>query len=426
MEPSDPTSNPASRPPRAPPESSATSHSTSGRTHSLPDLPTRDLPTRDLSASEAPRTVHTGTGGSPFAYSSPGVATAQPLAHHPGNPPALASAIAPPPHSPHPAPPPIRTSPSDVCSSCGYGLAGLAITDACPECQWPVVRSLRGQSLAAVPPERVATLRASLLIIVLAQFVEIASVFGHVAYGLVVGASAALNVTVPALGLAGTGLEVAVECVGILTSGATLLALWSLTQSDAAVPEGSPADRARRLLRGVACAALPLALLSSVAALFMLLGSPAAGAFASVIVDATDVLGYIFIAVVMSASGWFYATLAARLPGRDAARPGSVAPPRAGVPRSASRPRRQPWTLEREARVLTWMSWVLLFPGMLACFLGPIAAVIWYLLLTIRLRAALGTVGANVAAVDDSGVHAADVIASGEPARQPVRSGDHA
>jgi hypothetical protein len=399
-------------------ESNAASPGARSRTPAR-DVATPDDPTREIPTSHALRGLHTGgdgSGGAPFAYSSPAVG------------PASEPASVPPALDPRPAPPPTRTDPRDVCSSCGYGLAGLAITDLCPECRWPVVRSLGGLSLAAVPPERVAALRVSLLIIVVAQFVEIASVFGHVAYGVVVGAAAAFNATLPVPATAGMGFEVVVECVGILTSGATLLALWSLTRPDAAVPEGSPADRARRLLRCVACAALPLALLSSIAALFMLLGSPAAGAFASVIVDATDVLGYIFIAVVMSASGWFYATLAARMPVHAETPPAPRStPPLAHPPVTptapVARPSRKPWTLAREARLLTWMSWVLLFPGLLTCFLGPITAVIWYLLLTIRLRAALGTL-----AGDRSGVRfgVRFGVTSGADAPEAVRSDDYA
>ncbi len=160
-----------------------------------------------------------------------------------------------------------------LCVSCGYELAGLAPSGACPECGTLVARSLRGDLLAFAPAEYLARLHRGAAIVVVTILVMVVFVvlgIGLMAYLALSGVG----------GSAGGGVSLAVlegvMGLGGLALGLILLYGWWLLSTPMPMHQSTQMDTARRWVRGLLIASAALTALEFVADLAM--GPPAGSA----------------------------------------------------------------------------------------------------------------------------------------------------
>ncbi len=132
---------------------------------------------------------------------------------------------------------------SRPCRSCGYDLRGLTMADACPECHWPVARSVAGSNLSNSPPEHVRVLRAGITTVISAQLVGLgAGVFGFIAGAVLMGGGNLAGIELIGLG------------ASILVSITNLIGWWIFSSPDPALAAEEQRTNSRRVLRAFAVA----------------------------------------------------------------------------------------------------------------------------------------------------------------------------
>lgn len=260
-------------------------------------------------------------------------------------------------------PPPIRgtVEQDKPCFRCSYNLRGLPVSGVCPECGAPVMDSLRGLLLRFAAPEYIGDLRRGLVFVLVAAIITVVM--------MVVSLVAAILVTVGTSGSTGS-MHIAQVILNFVGLGPALLAVygyWLYTRPDPAYVGTEMPDTARKILRaaiviGAVCALTkPVGyLLAGPGGMNFTTSNPAVMAGAIGVALSALVGGVAWIAqffAAMSYSKW----IALRLP--DAA-------------------------IEKQAKLYMWLLPTVFVVGYLCVGLGPLAAMIMYLLFlnTLRVR----------------------------------------
>lgn len=170
-------------------------------------------------------------------------------------------------------PPPINIVGDEVpCTRCGYSLRGLAIVGKCPECGWPVEASLNGNLLRYASPDYLEKLQRGIVIVlssVIAQLVLGLLMMVVVFAGIAMMAAAGGPGGAPpgafpgAAGAVMTWVVVLGTMLGTLISLASAFGYWMLTTPDAAASTSEQTVTARKLVRASVVASFVIGLASS-------------------------------------------------------------------------------------------------------------------------------------------------------------------
>lgn len=238
------------------------------------------------------------------------------------------------------------------CRGCGYNLWGFSLAQVCPECGWAVSRSVQGSELRHSPPTYLRTLRTSILVILAALLVDIVSTFA-VVIADVINDYYTMRWE---LGAAHVGSE----AISFIANVVTVWGFWRFTTPDPTLTRSQQRTSAYWVLRLATITAALSGLLDTV---FAVLAATKGLSASSVMGSATWVFSFLVYALTaawISAAMHFVGEIAGRVP--DV-------------------------VLARHAKTMVWLSWVLMFPGMFACFMGPIACVIYFFIALVRIRA---------------------------------------
>lgn len=280
------------------------------------------------------------------------------------------------------APPPVNVVGDETpCSRCGYSLRGLPIVGQCPECGWPVQRSLAGNLLRYADPTYLDTLQRGIVLVLLAvagkvvlTFVLFVAALGSVFFiAGAAGGGAGGGGTAP--GGAPAAFNVAAGWVimlgGLVDVGLSLLSVygyWLLTTPDAGMSGSEQPASARRLVRIAVLAALAAVVVENglhLAVPALVTGAPGPTPV-PVMLHLADVavslVGMGAVALQFFAMMRYVRWLAARVPD-------------AGM-------------VER-TRVYIWLLPVLTVVGALCMGLGPLVAMVLYFVMLWNLRTLL-------------------------------------
>ncbi len=273
-----------------------------------------------------------------------------------------------------PVPPPVQIVETELpCSRCGYSLRGLAVDGRCPECAWPVEASLRGGLLRYAGPEYLSSLATGAFIIVVTNIAAV--VFGVLAFVLVIVFAATFAVVppatpgtaAPAAGVPAFGWIESVGTIGgALITIASLVGYWLFTIPDPATNQTEQPRAARRVVRAAVIATIftQVGLIAT-----MVLGpqlvpvnpaNPMAGAIGLQLASgALNVAGLLAGAVLFFAMMLYVRWLAQRIPDGE---------------------------MVARTRLYMWLLPVLYTVGALCVGIGPLVAMVLYLILVWNLR----------------------------------------
>lgn len=255
------------------------------------------------------------------------------------------------------------------CRGCGYVLQGFTLAQVCPECGWPVSRSVQDTTFRHSPPAYLRMLRACMGLILLTVTLDVIPTFSVVILDII---RDNFKVSFERISIAGLtitlgmdAIHIGAEAISTLAAAGTVWGFWRMTTPDPALSRRQQPTSAHWILRLATLSAAGTGLMSTVIALLQTTGNSPRIAHMVWVVGTLDVLVYVLTAAWISAAMAFFGMLAARIPDP---------------------------TLARHCKTMIWLSWVLLFPGMLACFAGPIAAIIYVYIALVRLRSGIGRV----------------------------------
>jgi len=146
---------------------------------------------------------------------------------------------------PPPGDPPPIVADSKPCLACGYDLKGLASTANCPECNAPVIRSLRGNLLRYASLQYLKTLRQGTLII---EFSFLTSVLMTVV-GIIIGILASIGTDFSGLISLRRPIEVLSSAAEAIAALIGLLGWWIFSSPDPGLVGEDTGTNARRILR---------------------------------------------------------------------------------------------------------------------------------------------------------------------------------
>lgn len=232
-----------------------------------------------------------------------------------------------------------------ACLGCGYDLGGLPSDGACPECGAPVARSLKGPLLRFASGELLAKLHTGVVLVIAGTIAQLA--LTGVAF--VAGIAAAISGSAPFIRSA----QVLSAIGSTVLTVAILIGWWLVTTPDPGVAPRWDARRTRRWVRITVIIQIGASLLQ----MFSTLATPAlqTGGMAVWIVG----IGVALVAI----GAWIAAFFAQMLYLR-------------WIARRIPDPRVVEWT-----KMMMWLGPLLYTVGMLALFLGPLAAMILYLIM---------------------------------------------
>ncbi|MEM7622078.1 MAG: hypothetical protein AAF235_02630 [Planctomycetota bacterium] len=282
---------------------------------------------------------------------------------------------------------------SHLCISCGYDITGLDAENVCPECGTPVRDSLRGPYMWQRDIGWMRRLRrgavlasVSLLFFIVATVIEIAS-------GIVIGSFA----------VGGLGQAIITAVATAMALAAALLSAlgwWYLTERDPGSRPGQRGDTTRRTAR---IATIVNGVLSTLSALGTPLfggimfaaggATPLPTAGGAGLQQALTLLG--FALAILSFAAWLTKFFAGMLLIQHFAR--RMASPK----------------LMSMTRFRIWFCPVIGVVGVVACYAGPIVAIVLYYNLLVKLRDMLGR--AIKAAGDTHGFRGNAITASIDP-----------
>lgn len=264
---------------------------------------------------------------------------------------------------PRPAPPPLPLVPvgdspkitdlsnTDVaCVGCGYNLRGLEPGGKCPECGLDISRSLHGDQLVYSSGEYLAALCRGIRLIFVALIARVLIIVVGIVVGLLIGINA---------DSISPGVESLVMGLAALADAAVAIVLivgwWLFSTPDPSITSANTGDTARKFVRITV-------LISGVAGILNSTGETYQVTVASPLVFLAAALAIIvLVAWVVSffASMIYIRWLAKRIPSER---------------------------VDKRAKLLMWLGPVLMTIGMLCIGLGPLVAVILYIILIYRMR----------------------------------------
>lgn len=274
-----------------------------------------------------------------------------------------------------PIPPAARVESDLTCTRCGYNLRGLEITGKCPECGWAVESSLRGGLLRFAGPEYLSSLISGAFIIILANIGSlILSVFAAVfvavfliSFGITSAApqppgAAPAAPVMPSV----DWVESAATILSTLLAIASLVGYWQFTAPDPATEQSEQPRAARRIVRVAVIVGIGILLALVVVALAGPRAAPANPANPLALATAMQLVAAVLnIAALIAGAVHFFAMmlyirwLASRIPDPD---------------------------LIQRTRLYIWLLPVLYTVGTLCLALGPLIALILYVVLLWGLR----------------------------------------
>jgi hypothetical protein len=272
-----------------------------------------------------------------------------------------------PPPSPDDEPPRGMVEGDRPCLQCGYNIRGLYLDAHCPECGVRVADSLRGNLLRYASPEYLESLHRGVVLVMA---------------GLVAGVIATVGVITLAIALsvasgggkADAGIELAASVVGLGTSLLGLLGYWLLSAPDPGLIGVDKAMSSRKLLRGAVAASVATALLSFVFTIinyFHLIGGPLALSNpTSIIKGLISLCAGVAWLVQFFAAMKYVQWLSRRVPDPS---------------------------LHAEAGRFMWLGPLIFVLGYLCVGLGPLIALIFYLVILNNLRMHLKRVRSDAA-----------------------------
>lgn len=243
------------------------------------------------------------------------------------------------------------------CRGCGYNLLSFTLAQVCPECGWPVSRSVQGADLSYSPPTYLRTLRSSILIILIALLIDIVPTFSVVILDII-------NDYFTMRWELGA-LHAAADAISFLANVVTVYGFWRFTTPDPTLTREQQRTSAYWVLRIATIVAALSGFLDSAFMTLSAAGGQSFTGFANAAIGVLSFVVYVLTAAWISAAMYFISAIARRVPDP---------------------------TLARHSKTMVWLSWVLMFPGMLACFAGPIACIIYFFIALVRIRTHVGRV----------------------------------
>lgn len=244
-----------------------------------------------------------------------------------------------------------------ACRGCGYVLKGFTLAQVCPECGWPVSESVQGTGLFHTPPAYLRTLRSAILIILISLMVDIFPTFAVVILDIINDNFKMRWDLQP--------YHIAAEAISFVSNLVTVWGFWRFTTPDPTLSRTEQRTSAYWVLRIATIVAALSGFIETISTVLGIANGTRATGFMETMESVLSVLVYVLTAAWLSAAMHFVSAIAERVP--DA-------------------------PLARHAKIMVWLTWVLMFPGMLACFAGPIACVIYFFVAMVRLRAHIGRV----------------------------------
>lgn len=244
-----------------------------------------------------------------------------------------------------------------ACRSCGYNLLSFSLAQVCPECGWAVSQSVQGADLFHSPPGYLRTLRSSMVIILAALLVDVLSTFLVIILDII-NDNFAMRWELGAL-------HAGSDAISFVANVFTVWGFWRMTTPDPTLTRAQQRTSAYWVLRIATVVAALSGLLDTAFMTLLATGTSAPTGFTGMAMGVLSVVVYVLTAAWISAAMYFISSLARRVPDE---------------------------TLARHAKTMVWLSWVLMFPGMLACFAGPIACVVYFFIALVRMRTHVGRV----------------------------------
>ena len=235
-----------------------------------------------------------------------------------------------------------------VCLQCGYSIRGLPTAHNCPECGTPIARSLRGNLLEFSSTDYVQSLHTGVTVILIAVIAQIAVIC------LVVAAMAVFGVFAGRRGSSPPDLQLWMSIAMLPVTAAQLLGWWLFSAPDPAILGTEKGQSPRNIIR------ISVAVTAGAAVLDLLVRAmatrrPEVAMLAMLAGTVTTVASIVQFFASMLYLRW----LAPRLPDRS---------------------------LEEQAKRNIWMLPLIYVVGFCILFIGPLVAMVIYLLMLNRFR----------------------------------------
>jgi hypothetical protein len=160
-------------------------------------------------------------------------------------------------------------------------------------------------------------------------------------------------------------LHMASEALSFVANVVTVWGFWRFTTPDPTLTRAEQRTSAYWILRIATIAAALSGFIETVLAVLARTGNYAPTGLLETLMVVLSVAVYVLTAAWISAAMHFVSALALRVPDP---------------------------TLARRTKIMVWLTWVLMFPGMLACFMGPVACIVYIFIVLIQLREHIGNV----------------------------------
>lgn len=238
------------------------------------------------------------------------------------------------------------------CRNCGYNLRGLKRDENCPECGRPVMQSLMGDALVYSSPEYVTNVLRGLSAVIAGYLLYFVGIVGGISVGIHAGMATGGNLP--------PWIEIGITIFFMLASMVMIAGWWLFTSPDPALAPTETRQVARRWIRGAAIVQLTLTIIDFMVQTLALgrttgpMTTPSVAAY-SVLGISSGIAGIVLFFSSLS----YVAFLARRVPN----------------PQLAERAMQYRWVLP-----------LIYIVGLCACGIGPLIAVIMYIVMLNNLR----------------------------------------